>query len=93
MDNILKQGIAIVHGHLNEALGKEEGLSAERTAVCKQCPIYTPSFGGICNSKLWLNPDTGEISNKKRDGFFKGCGCRIPAKTRLIYAHCPAGKW
>lgn len=47
----------------------------------------------MCNSKLWLNPETGDVSDTVRDGYYKGCGCRLDAKTTLINEKCPAGKW
>lgn len=47
----------------------------------------------MCNSKLWLNPDTNEVSLTAKDGFVQGCGCRLLAKTTLPNAKCVAGKW
>lgn len=47
----------------------------------------------MCNSKLWLNPDTGDISVHEKNGYKRGCGCRLLAKTKLKTAKCPAGKW
>ena len=46
-----------------------------------------------CNSKLWLNPETNDVSREKKDGYVKGCGCRISAKIRVSAERCPAGKW
>ena len=91
--NLLKQGSDIVEGHVSEFLGLEKDLSESRMDVCKKCPLYKENFGGQCNPRLWLNPETGDVSTMKRDGFFKGCGCRLQAKTRLPGAHCPAHKW
>ena len=61
-----------------------------RIEICKHCPI---NANGQCTNKLCLNPKTNEISTKFKEGFFRGCGCRLNAKTRLINAKCPAGKW
>lgn len=46
-----------------------------------------------CSSKLWLNPETNDVSIEKKDGYIKGCGCRINAKIRVADEKCPAGKW
>lgn len=83
----------IVKGHVNEILGLNVNISEERMGICKRCPLFKQIAGGICNSSLWLNPKTGEISDKRKDGYVKGCGCRLKAKTTLINAHCPAKKW
>lgn len=44
----------------------------------------------MCNSRLWLNVETGDVSTNARPGYQNGCGCRLNAKTRLVNAHCPA---
>lgn len=83
----------IIEGHWNEIVGKNEILSDERLRICKQCPLYSSKFGGSCNNRLWLNPETGDISTEALDGYKRGCGCRLEAKTRLEHAACPLGKW
>lgn len=83
----------IIHGHVNEALNINEDLSKERLKICNNCPIHSEKFGGLCNNKLWLNKETGDVSLYQKDGYIRGCGCRTSAKTRLPNAHCPAGKW
>ena len=84
----------IVKGHVNEVLGLNMDLSAKRMEICKMCPIYSPRFGGTCNSNLYLNPYTNDVSNKKEDeDYIRGCGCRLSAKTTLPNANCPADKW
>lgn len=50
-------------------------------------------MGGICNPKLYLNPKTGDVSTKYKDGYGKGCGCMLVKKTKLTGAHCPNDKW
>lgn len=84
---------AIVNGHVNEMLGLNKDISEARLKICKKCPIYSTQFGGICNGKLYLNPETGDVSTTKKDGYVKGCSCRLNAKTTIITEHCPAKKW
>lgn len=83
----------IVHGHVNEVLGLNDDLKEKRMKICHQCPLYKDILGGICNSKLWLNPKTGDVSTEQEDGYYRGCGCRLQAKTTLSTATCPANKW
>lgn len=83
----------IVKGHANELLGLNKSLQESRMDICKKCPLFKQVAGGICNPSLWLNPKTEEISNNKKDGYVKGCGCRLRAKTTLVKSHCPARKW
>lgn len=83
----------IIKGHVNEFLGLEKDLSEQRLKICYACPLYSSKFGGICNRKLWLNPNTGDISSEEKTGYIRGCGCRIKAKTTLDYEKCPVGKW
>ena len=47
----------------------------------------------MCNSRLWLNVNTGDVSTTMKPGYINGCSCRLHAKTRLPNAKCPAGKW
>lgn len=83
----------IVQGHLNEVLGLNKDISQERKKICYQCPLFSSKFGGICNNKLWLNIETGDVSTYPIDGYKSGCGCRINAKTTLSNSKCPVGKW
>lgn len=84
----------IIKGHWNELLQKEQQLSEKRLLICKVCPLYSTSVAGfICNKELTLNPTTNEISLDNKPGFYRGCNCRLEAKTRLPDAHCPAHKW
>jgi hypothetical protein len=50
-------------------------------------------LGEVCNSKLWYNPETEDVSTVQKDGYSNGCGCRLKAKTTLPNATCPVGKW
>ena len=73
---------AIIDGHVKEALGMNQDISENRMKICRECPLYKQTaMGPVCNSKLWLDTVTGEG------------GCRLTAKTRLSYTHCPVGKW
>ncbi len=91
MSNKIKQ---IVQGHINEFMGKEDELSEMRMKICKACPLFkTTHVGPICNSALYLNPQTNETKEIPHEGFYRGCSCRLNAKTRLVGAECPAHKW
>lgn len=83
----------IVNGHINELLGLNKDIAEIRINICKKCPIYSPRMGGICNSKLWINPETDDVSLEPLDGYVRGCGCRLQAKTTLPDANCVANKW
>ena len=66
-------------------------LSIEgRLAICRKCPLYS---NDRCNSKLWLNPDTNEVSTYARPGFVRGCNCVMKFKAKNPNNHCVAGKW
>ena len=64
----------------------------ERKKICESCPIFNSSMG-TCNSKLWLNPNTNEVSITAKSGFIRGCGCHVYIKMRNLLNHCIAGKW
>ena len=83
----------IIKGIVNDALNMNIDISEKREKICKCCPIYSKKLDGMCNNKLWLNPETGDISLEKKDGYFRGCGCIIAWKTKVLEEKCPAGKW
>ena len=83
----------IVKGMVNDALDLNQDISETRLKICRICPIYSSQYGGLCNRKLWLNPKTGDVSIEKKDGYYKGCGCKLSWKTTVIDEQCPAGKW
>lgn len=83
----------IVKGHVNEFLGLNKDLSTGRLAICHKCPLYSEKYGGLCNDRLYLNEETGDLSLVWQPGFKKGCGCRLSAKTTLSNATCPLDKW
>ena len=64
----------------------------DRLAICKRCPIFSPT-GRRCNSSLWINPDTNEVSTYPKSGFIRGCNCIIDIKAKNPNNHCIAGKW
>ena len=83
----------IVTGHVSEMLGLNTDISKNRLDICKQCPLFLNQIGGICNPRLWLDPKTDDVSSIELNGYVKGCGCRLKAKTRLTNAICIANKW
>lgn len=83
----------IIQGHFNEVFNFNEDMSKNRLNICYRCPLYSPKLGGICNDKLWMNVNTGQISSIKKPGYINGCSCRLTAKTRVPEAKCPANKW
>ena len=76
----------------NKKLNMHEQSIEERKEICKRCPIYSPVLG-LCNPKLWLNPETNEVSTSAKAGYIRGCGCYILIKMRNLNNHCVAGKW
>ena len=83
----------IIQGHINEVFNINEDISKNRLKICYRCPLYSNKLGGICNSSLWLNRNTGDVSVIMKPGYIKGCGCRLRSKTRLPNAKCPVDKW
>ena len=63
----------------------------ERKEICEKCPLLTKDWR--CNSKLYLNPETNEVSTYSKVGFIRGCNCQMNVKMRNINSHCIAGKW
>ena len=61
----------------------------ERKKICFMCPIYEASRQR-CNPKLWINPDTNEVSIIPKAGFIRGCGCFIMVKMKNLNNHCIA---
>lgn len=87
--------IDILQGHINELLSKEEDLSQARLEICSKCPILkeSPAFGYICDSTKYISPDGQHSDIRYHEGWTRGCGCRLKAKTRLKNAHCIINKW
>lgn len=87
----------IIDGHVNELkslVGVEDVEDSKvfdkRAIICSSCPLKT---GNTCNPKKYLNPQTMEVSERPRRGFYKGCGCRLSAKQKSKNSKCPAGLW
>lgn len=85
----------IAEGFYNNVFDKEGDLLEERMKICKQCKLFKQDsvFGEVCNARLYLNPITDETSKLPKEGFLRGCGCVLKAKTRVKYSKCPVGKW
>lgn len=84
----------IILGHIDEVFNNNADLSKARLQICKDCPLMTDTvFGKVCNSKIYMEPKTKKISYKYLAGYFKGCGCRLDAKTRRHNESCPAKLW
>ena len=60
----------IIHGHINEIFNLNEDISKNRLKVCYK-------LGGICNNRLWLNVNTGDVSTTMKPGYINGCSCRL----------------
>ena len=63
--------------------------------ICRSCKLYNKDglFGEECNPKIYLNPETDQISNTPKKGYFHGCGCILRSKTRVKNEKCPLFKW
>ena len=86
----------IIEGHINVWLDKNKSIQKPRLEICNKCPLkHINNFWGWaeCNSKLWLNPETGDISMQAKPGYKKGCGCKLLQKTSVPGEKCPANKW
>lgn len=83
----------IIKGHINELLGLNNDISEIRLEICKKCPLYLDKYGGQCNPKLYMDPNTKDVSLEKKDGYYRGCGCRLLSKTTLSEAVCPVKQW
>lgn len=83
----------IIKGHLKELINANEELCNERLEICKRCPLYiVKSYGAVCNNKLWINKKD-EVSRYPREGYVRGCNCRLTAKARLENECCVIHKW
>lgn len=87
----------IVKGHVNELTNGNQDLYEYRMAICKECPLFKMGkLGPVCNSDLYVNPENKKATTTQRDGYIRGCGCRLEAKTRLARTEggqCPANFW
>ena len=83
----------VIKGHINEVLNLNKDISEGRLQICYKCPLYSPKYGGLCNNRLWLNVETGDISLVSKPGYKNGCGCHLNYKVSNINSVCPVGKW
>jgi hypothetical protein len=85
----------IMNGAKKNAFNEDEDLYKQRLSICEKCPIFVKDklLGMICSNKLWINPETNEVSEVFKNGYMKGCGCMIRLKGRLINEHCIIKKW
>lgn len=90
----MKDISSIIKGHVKEVLKQNEELSTYRLNICKGCPLcYDSAWGLLCNRFKWIDKTTGVVSDTSIDGYIRGCGCRLDAKTRNNDDECVIGKW
>lgn len=82
-----------IKGQVNKMLGLDNDISEGRLRICYQCPLYSQKFGGLCNNRLWLNVETGDLSLTEKEGYKNGCGCVVRYKVKNTNSICPLGKW
>lgn len=75
-----------------QANENESNIEEKRFSICEKCGIYNVGKN-MCNSSLYINPETNQVSDVFKKGYIKGCGCYIPTKIKKDYNHCPAHKW
>ncbi len=85
--------VDIANGTVKNIFNLNQDISNRRMQICYTCPLFLKKLGGVCNSRLWLNPNNGDVSTIKKEGYLKGCGCLLKSKTRLPEAKCPVNKW
>jgi hypothetical protein len=47
----------------------------------------------MCDHDKWINPETEDVLLFPKDGYVRGCGCRLSAKATLKDNHCIINKW
>lgn len=91
----IKQIGQIIEGHFNKALDKvgmlpddTKQLSELRFTDCLIChltPAPQPNVGLITTG--------GNGPGLRNEKYCKACGCDMLAKTKVITATCPIGRW
>jgi len=85
---------AIIEGHFNELkslfIEDENIIFSSRENICNNCPMKS---GNNCDSNKYINTRTKEIATYQKEGYIKGCGCRLSAKQKAKKSRCPAGFW
>lgn len=96
LKNLFGKRNEIIGGHFNELRSKlgvanqnEEAIFSLRE-ICNACPLKN---GNNCNAVKWMDPNTLDVADGPKDGYIRGCGCRLSAKQRSKYSLCPAGFW
>lgn len=86
--------VEIAEGFFNNLMNINEDLYEERIKICRSCKLHKVDnlLGEICNHKLYIDPETNNISNVPKRGYIKGCGCVLASKTRVDSKSCDAGK-
>jgi hypothetical protein len=84
----------VIEGTYKNIMNRDEELYLQRIAICHKCKLLKKDkiFGEICNSTIYLNPTTNELSPIPKPGFQHGCGCVINSKTRILDTECPLKK-
>jgi hypothetical protein len=87
----------IIDGHVNYIRSisgltseKEEEIYRSRAKICLHCPL---KVGNTCNKKMWIDPETTNISSTPKEGYSRGCGCQLNKKQKSPTSVCPAGFW
>ena len=72
-----------------------EQLAASRMRICKKCPLYKLKWYiiPVCNNKLYMNPDTKDVSTSEKKGYIRGCGCNLEYRTMNPKMHCLCKRW
>lgn len=84
----------IIGGHMKELVGYNQPLHDYRIGICKECLLCRDTAVGLmCDRFTWINKETNETSKVPRDGYTRGCGCRLDAKTRNEDDSCVIDKW
>lgn len=67
----------------------------KRMEICKKCPLFLKRLASpaICNPKLYINPDTNELSTEFKEGYINGCGCIINNLIKDINGVCRLNRW
>ncbi len=94
---IYKKRKEILNGHKNELYAlagmintDDAAVFSVREKICNECPL---KINNTCNTGMWIHPTTMETRNSSKEGFIRGCGCRLSAKQKSRYSKCPAGFW
>lgn len=72
-----------------------EEFAKKRLEICRACPLcrIDNESGPVCDNKKYISPDGAVASYFPREGWKKGCGCRLQIKCANINKHCIIGKW